>query len=58
MAVPDDVYRTQQKSSPVERETFDVVVYCMLGFYKFMFPIFNLVPYIALRIVIESAGPS
>ncbi len=32
-------------------ETFDVVLYCLVGAFKILFLMFNLVPYIALLIV-------
>ena len=50
MLDPDLVYRTQSKWFPLPRETFDVVMYSFLGFFKIVFLIFNLVPYLALLI--------
>ena len=47
----DLLYRTQKNWCSLTRPQFDAVFYCFLGFFKFMFLIFNLVPYIALRIV-------
>jgi len=49
--VPDLVYRTQRIWFPIPRETFDVVIYSMLGLFKIIFLVFNLVPYIALLII-------
>jgi hypothetical protein len=51
IAAPDLVYRTQKIWFPISRETFDVVMYSFLGFFKIVFLIFNLVPYLALLIV-------
>ncbi len=48
---PDLVYRTQHKWFPMPRETFNVVIYGFIGLFKMAFLLFNLVPYIALRIV-------
>jgi hypothetical protein len=47
----DLVYRTQSKWFPLPRETFNVVMYSFLGLFKMIFLVFNLVPYLALRIV-------
>ena len=47
---PDWVYRMQKKWFPFTRETFNVVIYSFLGFFKIIFLFFNLVPYIALLI--------
>ena len=51
IAVPDLVYRTQRKWFPLHRETFNVVIYAFIGFYKILFLIFNVVPYVALLII-------
>jgi len=48
---PDLLYRTQKGWCPLTRPQFDNVFYCFLGLFKLMFLIFNLAPYIALRIV-------
>ena len=48
---PDFVYRTQSKWFPIPRETFNVVMYSSLGFFKIVFLVFNVVPYVALLIV-------
>ncbi len=48
---PDLVYRTQSKWFPIPRETFNVVMYSSLGFFKIVFLVFNVVPYVALLIV-------
>lgn len=48
---PDLVYRTQSKWFPIPRETFNVVIYSFLGFFKILFLVFNLIPYIALLIL-------
>ena len=48
---PDLVHRTQKIWFPGPRETFRVVMYSYLGFFKALFLIFNLVPYVALRII-------
>ncbi len=50
---PNLVYRTQSKWFPIPRETFDVAIYGFLGLFKIVFVAFNLVPYLALRIIIS-----
>ena len=52
MLAPDLVYRTQSKWFPLPRETFNVVFYSFLGLFKIVFLVFNVVPYVALLIVV------
>ena len=49
--VPGLVYRTQSMWCPISRETFNVAMYSFIGFFKIVFPVFNVVPYVALLIV-------
>jgi hypothetical protein len=42
MAVPDLVYRTQNRWFPIPRETFNVVFYSFIGLFKIVFLVFNL----------------
>jgi hypothetical protein len=49
---PDFVYRIQSKWFPIPRETFNVAIYSFLGLFKVVFIVFNLVPYVALLIVV------
>ena len=48
---PDFVYATQSNFFPIPREAFDLIIYGFLGLFKLLFLIFNLVPYLALRII-------
>ena len=48
---PDLVYRTQSKWFPIPRETYNLVMYSFLGLFKIFFLVFNVVPYVALRII-------
>ena len=48
---PDLVYRTQYRWIPLERASFNNLIYAFLGLYKLFFLFFNLVPYLALRII-------
>lgn len=47
----DAVFRSQSKWFPIPRETFVVVLYAFLGFYKILFLMFCLVPFLALLII-------
>ncbi len=52
MLAPGLVYRTHTKWFPIPRETFNVVIYSFLGLFKIVFLVFNVVPYVALLIVV------
>jgi len=47
----DWVYRLHCIWFPLPRETFNVMFYSFLGFYKFMFFFFNVIPYVALLLI-------
>lgn len=47
----DWVFQMHSKWFPISREAFNVAIYCFIGFFKIMFLLFNLVPYLALVIV-------
>ncbi len=51
LLAPDLLYRIQSKWFPIPRETYNVVIYSFLGLLKIVFLVFNVVPYVALRIV-------
>jgi hypothetical protein len=51
LLAPDLVYRTQHKWFPIPRETFHIIMYSFLGFFKIVFLIFNVVPFVALLII-------
>lgn len=51
ISAPDLVYRTQSKWFPIPRETYNVIIYSFIGLFKIVFLVFNVVPYVALRIV-------
>ena len=51
MLVPNMVYRMQTRFVPISRETFDIVLYSFMGFYKAIVLVFNVVPWIALVII-------
>lgn len=48
---PDFVYRIQSKWFPIPRETYNVVIYSILGLFKIVFLVFNVVPYVSLLII-------
>ena len=47
----DFVYKMHSKWFSMPRETFNVVLYSLLGFYKIIVYVFNVIPWIALLIV-------
>lgn len=47
------VYRLHTKWFKISREQFDAIWYGMLAFYKICIFVFNIVPYIALCIIIQ-----
>jgi len=49
--LPGFVYNIQSKFFPISRETFNTVVYSFLGAFKLLFLLFNVTPYVALRII-------
>lgn len=52
MFAPDLVYRLQNNWYPIPRETFNIIIYSFLGLFKIFFIVFNVVPYVALLIII------
>jgi hypothetical protein len=44
----DLAYRIHGKWFPMPRESFNVMLYGFIGFYKLIFFFFNLIPYVAL----------
>lgn len=44
----DWVYRRHSKWFPVSRESFNLVIYTLLGFFKTLWVMFNLIPALAL----------
>ena len=51
MLAQDFVYSMHSKWFHIPRETFTVAIYSLLGFFKIIFIVFNIVPYAALLIV-------
>ncbi len=47
----DFVYRMHSKWFPMPRETFNAVIYAVIGVYKIFVFVFNIVPWIALTII-------
>ena len=47
----DFVYRMHSKWFPMPRETFNAVLYTLIGVYKIFVFVFNLVPWVALVII-------
>ena len=51
LLAPNLAYRLQSRWIPISRETFDVVFYSLVGFFKVIVLVFNVVPWIALLII-------
>jgi Family of unknown function (DUF6868) len=51
MLTPNLVYRLQTNCFPIPQETFNVVFYSFLGFYKIIILTFNVAPLTALLII-------
>ncbi|OED44458.1 hypothetical protein AB833_01605 [Chromatiales bacterium (ex Bugula neritina AB1)] len=51
MLAPDLVYKTQYRWFPLGREAFAETMYRFLGLFKILYLMFNLVPWIALKIL-------
>ena len=51
MLVPNLAYQMQSKFIPISLETFDIVFYSFIGFFKVVVLVFNVVPWIALTII-------
>ncbi len=45
------VYRMHSTWFPISRDAFNVTIYALMGLFKVFVLVFNLVPYLALRIV-------
>ena len=48
---PDWTYRMQRMWFPISRETYQTVVYAFLASFKIVVLVFNVVPWVALRII-------
>jgi cytochrome c biogenesis protein CcdA len=51
MLAPDFTYKLQSKFFPIERKTYDIVIYSFLGIAKLFFLFFCIAPYLALLII-------
>ncbi len=51
MSLPNFIYRIHSKLFHISRDSFNVAIYSFIGFFKILFLIFNVVPYIALLII-------
>lgn len=51
LLAPNLAWRLQSRWIPISRETFDVVFYSFIGFFKVVVLVFNLVPWLALLII-------
>ena len=48
----DFIFRVHTRWFKISEERFDEIHYTMMGYYKLVVFVFNLIPYLALRIVI------
>jgi uncharacterized protein DUF6868 len=51
MLFPGFIYEMHSRFFTIPRETFDVIIYSFVGLYKIVFFCFNLIPYVALRLI-------
>jgi hypothetical protein len=51
LLAPDWMYRLHSNMFPMPRETFIVTNYALIGFFKLMFWLFNLTPFLVLLIL-------
>ena len=51
VGIPDLVYKIHASLFSLTREFFDSAMYAFLGLYKILFLVFNLIPYVALRLI-------
>jgi len=51
LLAPNLTYRLQSRFIPISRETFDMIYYSFMGFFKVIVLVFNVVPWIALEII-------
>lgn len=52
LLAPDLVYRIQTTFFPMSRDSFNLMMYGFLGAFKLAFILLNLVPYLALAIIV------
>lgn len=48
---PQFVYTVHSRWFQISRESYNIIVYSFIGVFKIVFFVFNLVPYLALRLV-------
>lgn len=48
---PDTVYRLQSRWFPISRDSYQLAMYAFLGLFKVVYLVFNLVPFIALKLI-------
>ncbi|MCA9004252.1 MAG: hypothetical protein KDA70_03185 [Planctomycetaceae bacterium] len=51
LLAPEMVYRSQNAWIKLPQESFNVIMYCMIGLFKLLFLVFNAVPYLALLLI-------
>jgi len=56
ISAPDLMYQIQSKLFPMPQETFAVVMYVLLGLFKIIWLVFNVVPYGAMLIIRKNSA--
>ena len=56
ISAPDLMYQLQSKVFPMPQETFAVVMYVLLGLFKIIWLVFNVVPYGAMLIIRKNSA--
>ncbi|MGD9021314.1 MAG: hypothetical protein PVF46_05910 [Lysobacterales bacterium] len=51
LLVPDFVYRVHTRWFNISRDNFDAICYSVFAFYKIVFIVFNVVPWIVLELI-------
>lgn len=51
MFLPNIVYKSQYKWFPLQRDTYNAIMYLFIGLFKVIFIVFNLTPFLVLLII-------
>ncbi len=51
MLAPEAIYRLHNRWFSITKDKYDFLMYAFLGLYKILFLVFNLVPYISLKLI-------
>ena len=48
MFLPNLMYQSQYKWFPLQRDTYNAIMYSLIGFFKVIFIVFNFTPFLVL----------